>query len=146
IHMGISLKCNDRMNMAKSIESRVPFLDTRLIDFAMHLPAHAKYRDGITKFLLKKLAARYLPPELMYRKKVGFGFSNDLWIGTIDFLNDGWVAQQLKWSKKDMPYIREKIMEDSNLLFKLVTTEIWAKIYFGNEKIENLSEKMQSFA
>ncbi|NBC04213.1 MAG: hypothetical protein GVY20_10970 [Bacteroidetes bacterium] len=55
IHMGISLKCNDRMNMAKSIELKVPFFDTRLIDFAMHLPAYAKYRDGITKFLLKKL-------------------------------------------------------------------------------------------
>ena len=53
----------DRMSMAHSIESRVPLLDNRVIDFAARLPADMKIRDGRRKALLKDVASRLLPPR-----------------------------------------------------------------------------------
>jgi len=65
VHMGTALKSNDKMNMAFSVESRVPYLDKRLIDFAAHLPFRSKYENGISKPLLKKSASKQLPKDLM---------------------------------------------------------------------------------
>jgi asparagine synthase (glutamine-hydrolysing) len=62
----------DRMSMAASIESRVPFLDHPLVEWAYRLPSSFKIRQGQGKWILKKLAEQYLPRELIYRPKQGF--------------------------------------------------------------------------
>jgi len=62
----------DKMTMAASVELRVPFLDHRLVEFAARLPVSYKFRGGETKYLLKKVMERYLPPEVIYRSKKGF--------------------------------------------------------------------------
>lgn len=62
----------DKMSMAHAIETRVPFLDEDVARFALALPASLKIRDGTGKYILKKVAERYLPPEIIYRKKMGF--------------------------------------------------------------------------
>jgi asparagine synthase (glutamine-hydrolysing) len=62
----------DKMTMAASVELRVPFLDHRLVEFAARLPVSYKLRRGQTKYLLKKVMERYLPPEVIYRSKKGF--------------------------------------------------------------------------
>ncbi len=62
----------DRMSMGASIEARVPFLDHRLVEFAASLPPELKVTPLRSKIVLKRLAERYLPPEVIYRRKVGF--------------------------------------------------------------------------
>ncbi|TIV13528.1 MAG: asparagine synthase, partial [Mesorhizobium sp.] len=53
-HLQDLLHRHDRLSMAASVELRVPFIENRLIDFALHLPRRQKYRDGTGKWLLKK--------------------------------------------------------------------------------------------
>jgi asparagine synthase (glutamine-hydrolysing) len=66
------LNYSDHLPMAHSIEVRTPFLDHRIVDFAFSLPASMKIRRGETKWLLKRVASRHLPEELVYRPKEGF--------------------------------------------------------------------------
>lgn len=63
----------DKMSMAHSLEVRVPFLDHKLIDFAMRVPDDWKLRDGIPKEPVKRMAATYAPRDEIYKTKKGFG-------------------------------------------------------------------------
>ena len=62
----------DRLSMAHSLEARNPFLDSDLWNYVMTLPDSFRIREGETKYMLKKVAERYLPREVVYRKKEGF--------------------------------------------------------------------------
>jgi asparagine synthase (glutamine-hydrolysing) len=62
----------DRASMAYSLEARVPYLDYRLVEFAARLRPDLKIRNGQTKYLLKRVAERHLPPEIVHRPKRGF--------------------------------------------------------------------------
>jgi asparagine synthase (glutamine-hydrolysing) len=64
----------DRAAMAVSLETRVPFLDRRVFDLAWRLPMDVKLREGTTKWLLRQVLYRHVPPELVERPKMGFGF------------------------------------------------------------------------
>jgi asparagine synthase (glutamine-hydrolysing) len=69
----------DRMSMAHSIESRVPLLDNEVIAFASALPGALKIKAGRRKHVLKEVAARLLPREIIDRKKQGFGVPLGTW-------------------------------------------------------------------
>ncbi len=69
----------DRMSMAHSLEARSPFLDRRVVEFAMRIPAEWKMKHRRIKYVTRKLGERYLSRELLYRKKQGFGFPLALW-------------------------------------------------------------------
>jgi asparagine synthase (glutamine-hydrolysing) len=62
----------DRMSMAAGVEARVPFLDHQLVEFAARLPHSLKVSGLRSKIVLKRLAERYLPRDIIYRRKVGF--------------------------------------------------------------------------
>ena len=62
----------DRATMSVGLEGREPFLDKDIIEFASRLPAHFKYRDGEQKWILKQIAHKYIPKEIMDRPKMGF--------------------------------------------------------------------------
>ncbi|HTY10381.1 MAG TPA: asparagine synthase (glutamine-hydrolyzing) [Bacteroidota bacterium] len=70
----------DKMGMASSVEIRVPFLDMELIDLAGKMPPHLKMGGNVTKYLLRKVGERYLPKEVVYRPKTGFGAPVRQWI------------------------------------------------------------------
>jgi asparagine synthase (glutamine-hydrolysing) len=70
----------DRAAMAVSLETRVPLLDHRVIEFAWSLPLHMRVRAGEGKWLLKQLLSRYVPRALFQRPKTGFGVPLDSWL------------------------------------------------------------------
>ena len=70
----------DRMSMAHSLELRSPFLDRRVAEFAMRIPAHLKIKRGRIKYVTRELAARYLPDSIVNRPKKGFGFPLAHWL------------------------------------------------------------------
>jgi asparagine synthase (glutamine-hydrolysing) len=70
----------DRASMSVALEARAPLLDWRVAEFAWSLPMAMKYRDGELKVLPKRLLERYLPRELVYRSKAGFGAPVGDWL------------------------------------------------------------------
>jgi asparagine synthase (glutamine-hydrolysing) len=70
----------DKMTMATSVEARVPFLDHRLVELAMGLPREMKYRDGQTKYILKRALEGIVPERVIKRKKRGFGAPINEWM------------------------------------------------------------------
>ena len=74
------LRDSDQMSMAVGLEVRVPFLDHRLVEFALGLPAEIKQQGPLVKSLLIEATADLLPREIYERKKMGFELPMPLWI------------------------------------------------------------------
>lgn len=100
----------DIATMANSLEARSPFLDHKLIEFAASLPESLKMRRFETKSLLKKAAARLVPKEVIYRRKMGFGVP----IGS-------WFRNEMK------DFVREVLLSEKSLKRGIVKPEMLEK-------------------
>lgn len=75
-----NLNYTDKLSMAVGLEVRVPFLDKELVEFSTKIPLSMKMKNNETKYILKKVAEKYLPNEVVYRSKTGFGAPVRKWI------------------------------------------------------------------
>ncbi len=140
----------DRMTMAHSIENRSPLVDYRLVEYAASIPAPLKLKGTRLKYILKKVAARYLPQELIYRKKQGFGFPIALWMRTdlkqfLQRLFDESRFIELGIFERD--YVQRLVNEhlsgrmDHNFrLWILLNLEMWYRIYFEGQDGDAMRE------
>ena len=76
----------DRASMMNSLEARSPFLDIDLVNFARKLPSEYKFRNGQTKYILKKALEPILPNQILYRKKQGFAVPISQWFADTDLI------------------------------------------------------------
>ena len=129
----------DRTSMACSLECRVPLLDHTITEFAATLSLDLKMRGDVRKYLLKRLAERYVPHELLYRPKMGFRvpirrwFKRDLLDQTGDLLREGALRSRgildprgLAWvlRAQSRPWI-----DFGSQLWALLFLEQWARAY-----------------
>lgn len=138
------LLVDDRMNMAHSVESRVPFLDVHLVDFALSIPTRLKLRDINGKHVLKMAMKDILPPSVLQKKKQGFAS------GTYEvYLKEGReMAQQVLCNGRLVQegYIKQdyigKILRaipnprldlHYGVLWNLLVSEIWYGIYIDQD-------------
>ncbi|HOD72228.1 MAG TPA: asparagine synthase (glutamine-hydrolyzing) [Deltaproteobacteria bacterium] len=70
----------DRAAMAVSLETRIPLLDHRVVEFAWRLPLSMKIRSSQSKWALRRILYRYVPKKMLERPKMGFGIPIDLWL------------------------------------------------------------------
>jgi len=127
----------DRASMASGLEVRVPLLDHRVVAYTMGLPDRFKYSAGTGKYLLQKLLARYLPPELFVRPKMGFGVPMGIWFRKElkEFLLDYLSPSRLRRTGWFNPsYVEQKIDEHMSgrinhqyRLWSLLVWEMWAE-------------------
>jgi asparagine synthase (glutamine-hydrolysing) len=126
----------------------VPFLDHELVVAGFHLPDDEKILDGEAKYLIKKIASEFLPKEIIYRPKVGFGQPIGAWLKNREglgkylrfFTRPTYERAFLDYSK-----ISESIKEHQSgekdhaaILWILINLEIWMRIFFNGEAPESV--------
>ena len=124
------LHVEDRMSMAHGIETRVPFLDHQIIEFAAKISADIKFKDGNMKYILKKTFDKYLPKTISQRRdKMGFPVPMKQWFNNElkDFCGD--ILQKMhnsdrEFIKKDF---RKQLSDDSfsRRTWALLSLECW---------------------
>jgi asparagine synthase (glutamine-hydrolysing) len=104
----------DKVTMGSSIEARVPYLDHKLVEYALAIPGDLKYRHGVTKWVLKRVAERVgLPRELVYRRKRGFcgSASNMLSPRLLDHAEAAIFASPLARERFELAFVRRMLDE-----------------------------------
>lgn len=126
----------DRASMLNSLEVRAPLLDYRVIEFAFgKVPSHLKATERDKKILLKRLAARVLPPEFDKQRKQGFSIPMAEWLKTGPFRDLFWDTLTSFDCMFDAATVRgllraqERGMSNGERLFALVQFELWRKVY-----------------
>jgi asparagine synthase (glutamine-hydrolysing) len=132
----------DVSTMAHSVEARSPLLSKELIEFAALIPASLRLRGYNTKYLLKKLAARYVPPEIVYRKKRGFVMPISNWLrselaGSMRGVLESRSFAERNWIRPEsvQRMIAEHSTEQRNWseqLWTLFVLELWARTALDN--------------
>ncbi|OIP67337.1 MAG: asparagine synthase (glutamine-hydrolyzing) [Oscillatoriales cyanobacterium CG2_30_40_61] len=133
----------DRMSMAVSLESRVPYLDPDLVELAFQIPDRLKLANGETKVLLKSIAARHVPPECVYRPKEGFSIPIKNWLCNEfrplmeELLSDQAIKDQGIFQVNTIKRLKEEHLagtaNHSHILWSLIVFQSWYKRWFKGE-------------
>jgi asparagine synthase (glutamine-hydrolysing) len=136
----LNLTYNDKMSMASSVETRVPFLDWEFAQWtAANIPPMLKLKDGKTKYILREAMGPWLPPEILVQKKAGFGAPVDHWLAhdmremIADLLGETNVRRRGLFEPAAVQrYISEQQSgrEDwSYQIWQLLTLELWQRAF-----------------
>ena len=149
---GQSLMILDRATMAYSLESRSPFLDVRFAELMARVPVNLKVRGRRLRYLERKLAERYLPREVLDRKKQGFAsplmyILNDevrrlaprLLLGS-ELARDGYVR-----TERVRDLVNEHLegrRDHGNRIWLLLTAEVWYRHFIGRRSADDLEAEL----
>lgn len=133
------LNRQDKMSMGASIEARVPFLDYRVVEFANEIASSSKIKRFNTKLIVKKVAEDYLPQEVIYRRKSGFGVPMAKWFRERNGL--GGVTERLVNEGRLNGYLNKEMLvklfyehkkeqaDHSEILWTTVNFLLWKEQY-----------------
>lgn len=144
----------DRMSMANSLEVRVPLLDHLLLEWLFKLPFSMRFRNGRGKYLLRKVAARYLPPSILKPRKQGFTIPIGNWLrgdlgemvkavfSSRRFAERGILQPQAALTMLDMH--RKGSHDLGHRIWSLFILEIWMRIWLDGDRTDRpLSELLR---
>lgn len=131
-----NLNYTDKLSMAAGVETRVPFLDNDLVAFAARLPVNLKMHGTTTKYLLRKVMERYLPHDVIYRPKTGFGTPLREWFtsGQLAPLVERYLSEESLLSRNLFdPVAVRRLITDTNTgrvdahytIWSLMAIESW---------------------
>jgi asparagine synthase (glutamine-hydrolysing) len=141
----------DQMSMAASIESRVPFLDHKLVEFAAALPTRMKLNGFTTKWILREAVREFLPPAILSRKKMGFPVPFAVW------MREGWndVARDVLLDRRSRergiiePAAVDRLLtahavgqaDGADAIWSLLNLELWYRTHIDGEGVQTLPGK-----
>jgi len=135
----------DRMSMAVSLEARVPYLDPEMVELAFQIPDELKVKSRETKILLKKVAARHLPRECVYRPKEGFSIPIKNWLNTQfrplleELLDPGVIKAEGIFQPETIQSLKEEHQSGranhSHILWSLMVFESWRRKWLSGGEI-----------
>lgn len=130
------LRFEDKNSMAHAVETRLPFLDYRLVEFNLSLNNNYKIRDGYSKFILRNSMTDKIPKEIAWRRnKISFAPSDDMWVNNENIKKTIFNSNFLKsLCSKDL----SQIAENSQLRWRLFNVAKWSELFLENNKIQNL--------
>jgi asparagine synthase (glutamine-hydrolysing) len=134
----------DRMSMAASVESRVPFLDHKLVEHVVSLPERFKLHGWTTKAVLRRALERHVPREILHRKKMGFPVPFGKWLrGPLRRLIDELVLSNRALDRGlfEPDLLRQLghehqagLRNHGDALWLLINLETWQRIFFEGEE------------
>jgi asparagine synthase (glutamine-hydrolysing) len=142
------LRYEDKNSMRWSIESRVPFLDYRLVELAMSLPSSYKIRKGTTKYILRKAMDGLVSERILGRKdKIGFATPDESWMRSTDFAlfmerlinsEEFWLRKYWK-AEEVVRLLAEHTSGKKNheeALWRIMSVELWLRIFIDPKSVE----------
>lgn len=145
-----ALHSEDAISMAFSLESRVPFLDHRIVEFCFSLAYGEKIGEGWTKLLLRRAVGRTVPePVRRRRRKLGFPGDYAAWLGGVEsfdsvrsvlldratlergWLDRAWLRHRLSRPRR---LAQHWVRRHLQLVWKLLTLELWCRLYLDDER------------
>jgi len=146
----------DQMSMAASIESRVPFLDHKLVEHTARLPERLKLNGWTTKYILRKAMEGVLPGEILTRPKMGFPVPVGAWFrGRYRSVVDEYVLGERATSRGlfDAAFVRDMVARHqtggenhSERLWALVNFEMWMRQFVDGEAVSSPCETLEAAA
>jgi asparagine synthase (glutamine-hydrolysing) len=134
----------DQMSMAASIESRVPFLDHKLVEFSMAMPERMKLRGWTTKFVLREAMKDILPSEIVTRPKMGFPVPVGRWLrGSFRSILEEYILSPrvVERGLFNPGFLEQLVAEHiagvnhTERLWALVNLEIWQRHFIDGEQL-----------
>ncbi len=133
----------DRMSMAHSLETRAPLLDYHLVEFAAGIPPHLQMKDGKGKYILRKLAKKFLPQQILTKKKQGFAIPANEWFQKelFDYAYQLLTANRFKtrgyFNQKNIDLMltehKQGKRDYSNWIWSLIIFELWHQTFIDSD-------------
>ncbi len=133
------LLCEDKMSMATGIEARVPYLDVELMEFVETIPGNLKIKHLTNKYIHKRACEKWLPKDIVYRRKIGFANPMDIWLSAklgdflMDLINSSDSITNLFFDKKYVQALQRLHVQRKEdykcFLFLLLSIEMWYRIF-----------------
>jgi asparagine synthase (glutamine-hydrolysing) len=135
------LLVEDKLSMAHSLESRVPFLDNALVDLALTIPASLKLDGGVSKSLFRNAMRGRLPEAVLARGKTGFVPPQGTWFGEPGYLDDVLLSDRARSRDLYAPGFVERLIDEHRagirnrrlVLWTLLCIEWWHRIFVEGE-------------